>query len=556
MSLIAALADYYARRCADPDPARRLAAAGWSDRRVAALIELTPDGDLATVIPTPGNDRRGTAFLLPAPMQRTGTKIAASLLCDTPEYATGTASDKGAERAVVALASFAATVESLDAQDDAGIKAVRAFLAADPAAMLATVPEWADITAGTGLVTYRLAGDVDPVALRPAVSAAINRAMQIETAPDGLCMVTGKPAKIARIHPPIKGVLGAQSSGAAIVSFNIQAAESHGLVQGANGPVGESIAMAYTTALNALLTRGSRQRMTVGGTTYVWWAQRADPVEDGLSHLFGVPFDDADNHAEAVRALAGSIRSGAYSGAAGGNLIHIAALDPSAARIIVSDYHACSLRDFGARIAQWFDDLELSDDPPDLLRVLLACAMGRKAANVPTGLAALIVRSILTGDSYPYRWLTALLLRVRAERNVSRMQAASLRAIATRNYRDDMTIQTTAPYLIGRLFARLEGAQSATGAVNASIRDKYFARLLTSPAQVIGPLMALNTHHMSKLRKTKPGLCVAIDKAISEIAAQIGDAPMRQSLRDQSLTALGYANERATMYAKAGADSE
>ena len=44
----------------------------------------------------------------------------------------------------------------------------------------------------------------------------------------GTCLVTGQKTKIARIHRGIKGVPGAQSSGAALVSFNAPAFESYG----------------------------------------------------------------------------------------------------------------------------------------------------------------------------------------------------------------------------------------------------------------------------------------------------------------------------------------
>ena len=40
---------------------------------------------------------------------------------------------------------------------------------------------------------------------------------------DGVCLVTGQKAEIARIHGMIKGLPGAQSSGAALVSFNAPA---------------------------------------------------------------------------------------------------------------------------------------------------------------------------------------------------------------------------------------------------------------------------------------------------------------------------------------------
>ena len=52
----------------------------------------------------------------------------------------------------------------------------------------------------------------------------------------------------------IKGVIGAQSSGAALVSFNASAFESYGKEQSYNAPVGKYAEFAYTTALNYLLS--------------------------------------------------------------------------------------------------------------------------------------------------------------------------------------------------------------------------------------------------------------------------------------------------------------
>lgn len=42
-------------------------------------------------------------------------------------------------------------------------------------------------------------------------------------APEIRCLVTGQKAPLARLHPAIKGVTGAQPSGASIVSFNADA---------------------------------------------------------------------------------------------------------------------------------------------------------------------------------------------------------------------------------------------------------------------------------------------------------------------------------------------
>lgn len=99
------------------------------------------------------------------------------------------------------------------------------------------------------------------------------------------CLITGKEAGIARIHPAIKGVMGAQAAGAALVSFNAPAFCSYGHEQGANAPVSEYAAFAYTTALNLLLAdRNCCQR--IGDTTIVCWAENAAPAYSNAMLMF------------------------------------------------------------------------------------------------------------------------------------------------------------------------------------------------------------------------------------------------------------------------------
>ena len=103
-------------------------------------------------------------------------------------------------------------------------------------------------------VAFRLEGDGGFIHDRPAARAALVAEVGARDAvPEAMCLVTGAVAPIARLHPSIKGVPGAQSSGAALVSFNLDAFTSHGKEQGANAPVSEAAAFAYATALNGLL---------------------------------------------------------------------------------------------------------------------------------------------------------------------------------------------------------------------------------------------------------------------------------------------------------------
>ena len=97
-----------------------------------------------------------------------------------------------------------------------------------------------------------------------------------------ICLVSGNPDTPARLHTAIKGVWGAQSSGANIVSFNLDAFKSFGKEQGYNAPVGVKSEFAYTTALNTLLAKGSRQRIQVGDASTVFWAEKSMRLKTGL----------------------------------------------------------------------------------------------------------------------------------------------------------------------------------------------------------------------------------------------------------------------------------
>jgi hypothetical protein len=106
------------------------------------------------------------------------------------------------------------------------------------------------------------------------IQAALN-ATADDDAPRAVCLVTGQQAPVERLHAAIKGVWGAQTSGANIVSFNARAFESYGKTerQGENAPVSRAAAFAYTTALNHLLRKDSPQRIQVGDASTVFWAE-------------------------------------------------------------------------------------------------------------------------------------------------------------------------------------------------------------------------------------------------------------------------------------------
>ena len=136
-----------------------------------------------------------------------------------------------------------------------------------------------------------------PAAADPAVAAAWQRQYESggEDAEDALCLVTGQHTTLARLHPSIKGVAGAQVIGASLVSFNAPAFCSYEHEQGANAPTGEYAAFAYATALNTLLA--DRDHVCrVGDTTILLWAANAEAAyQDFMMYsLFNDHYSEGD----------------------------------------------------------------------------------------------------------------------------------------------------------------------------------------------------------------------------------------------------------------------
>ena len=339
--ILQALHDYYQRKTESADPSRRLPAFGREDKEIPFILELTPDGHLAGIKDTRtgvGKKKSATRFLVPKGVKKT-SGVAANLLWDAAEYVLGMpdvkklaeAQRKGKaseyeQRLREMQSAFRAQIAALPAEtlEDDGIRAVLAFIDSPSAEIATAQPGWADIAEMNPVLTFRLVTDTDLVCQRPAVSAAARMATEedgepgAEAAATSVCLVTGTHSQTERLHTSIKGVWGAQSSGANIVSFNLDSFNSFGKAQGANAPVSRAAAFAYTTALNHLLHKGSRQRMQVGDASTVFWAQKADDadMEAWFSEIF-TEVDDPDARTEQIRALLEAIHSGRFDGARG-----------------------------------------------------------------------------------------------------------------------------------------------------------------------------------------------------------------------------------------------
>ena len=108
-------------------------------------------------------------------------------------------------------------------------------------------------------------------------------------------------------------------------------------------------------------------------------------------------------------------------------------------------------------------------------------------------------------------------------------------------------------YLLGRLFAAYEYAQTQAlgGRVNATIRDQYYGTASATPRAVFPLLQRKATHHLSRLRKDKPGLAVNLDRRIGEIFELADPKSLfvpTLSAQRQALFAVGYYHQRNDFY--------
>lgn len=575
--ILQALNDYYRRKAADPDPSHRLPAFGLEEKEIPFVIQIDSEGRWLPPIQDKrrkeGKKLLGQRFLVPAAVKRS-SGVAANLLWDTAEYVLGVDTRGKPERVAEQHAAFRARIDALpdDALSLPGVMAACKFLAAVDLTALSADPLWPEILESNPVLGLQLQGEIELVCQHPAIALAATGAADETDAEAVYCLVSGEPAPVERTHTAIKGVWGAQSSGANIVSFNLDAFNSYGKRQGANAPVGKPAAFAYTTALNHLLGRDSRQRVQVGDASTVFWAERPSDFETLPADLFGEPpKDDPDRGTRALDILYRSIHTGHFVSDDDATRCHVLGLAPNAARIAVRFWQIGTAAELGHRLRRHFDDLEVTRGPNDprhlsLFRLLTAIAVQGKADNIPPNLGGEIVRAVLAGEDVPYpaALLNAAVARCRAEQRVTYARAATLKACLNREIRRANSSSHSTPekeflpmldtetpsaaYRLGRLFAVLEKIQEeASPGLNATIRDRYYGAASSTPVAVFTTLLRLKNHHLGKL---SPGRRVNLERLISEIMGGIADFPRQLPLPEQGRFALGYYHQRQDFYTR------
>lgn len=566
--ILSALNDYYARKATDPQSG--LAPEGFELKAIPFVLVLDAAGQLLQLADRregEGKKREARAELVPQGVKKT-SGVAANLLWDNAEYVLGVTTRGKPERVAGQQAAFVARLTQFfgDEPEEAGLRAVLAFLKTHRSAALESLadhPAWPEIVDSNPLFSFQLSSDVGLVCQRPAVVAALRAGASAGSAADGICLLSGEADVIERLHPSIKGVWGAQTSGANIVSFNLDAFNSYGKAQSFNAPIGRRAVFSYTTALNHLLAKGSRQRVQVGDASTVFWAEKGsgEAFEKAFFDFLDPSRDDPDQGTQAVASLYASVKDGRPFTTDDTQRFHVLGLSPNAARIAIRFWHVASIGELGKAFYRYFADLAMDRPayekaaPLSLYRLLTSVAVQGKAENIPPNLGGDVMRAILKGQDYPETLMQGALRRIRAEREVSFPRAALLKAYLNRNLNDQeitvsLNLENADPgYRLGRLFAALERTQErAQGNLNASIRERYYGAFSSTPVTVLPTLMKLKNHHLAKLPNR--GEAVNLEKLFAEIIDGLANVPARLSLPEQARFAVGYYHQRQFFFNK------
>ncbi len=574
MTVLTALATLYDRM----EQAGEVPRPGYSNEKIGYRIVLNPDGSVARfdnlMVPNAkGNKMVPKVLAVPSAVKRS-SGIAPNMLWDKTAYVLGVTAIEAADGTILA-GQAKRTLQEHDAfkemhaellagTNDPGLVALKRFLETWQPDMFQERGYRAEALDQN--IVFRLKDGASSGYIHDRHAAIDLIQAQAGGGDEAFCLISGERAPVSRLHPLIKNVDGAQSSGASIVSFNDDAYESFGKVQGANAPVSEGRAAAYGVALNALLMKGSTRNVRIGDTATVFWAEAPDQAVaraiEGFMTGDLIGGDEKKTDSGIVRKERTSaevnaeneLRDSADLKAEGKARddpefkdvnVYILGLAPNAARLVVRFWYPGTFGDFNEKVRRFWNDLEIEprpwSGPPKAQALLYETAVQRKKENIPKRLDGELMRAVLFGTNYPMTLFSAVIGRIRAEGKVSGPRAAICKACVNRNFRkeiipvhlseetipdspnkDDKPDRST--YLLGRLFAAYAYAEHSYIQRNVTIRDKYMAGASASPRRVFPVVMRGYENNRAGLKKSggaKAAYGRKADAAISRILQQL-----------------------------------
>lgn len=592
--ILSALVHLYEELCKQG----KIQAEGWGIAKVTHRILLDKEGHLCGIISARKKVQRGKKetevpceMCVPLPVTRS-SGVKANFLCDNSSYFLAVDAKGKVQRTIQCFEAAKELHHQVLAHCHSPVaKAILHFFDTwgfDKAEKDSLIQEnLEDIIAGSNFV-FQVDGvdaiEDEEIKRSWEIFQGTSQADEDSTSLSGQCLITGEEnQKIALLHPKIKGVLGAQTAGANLVSFNAPAFCSYGGdgEQGKNAPVSERAAFAYGSALNALLADRSHSQI-IGDTTIVYWS------EHGISACQDFMMSFLGNHAglddHTLDTIVTHMRDGLPVDLEGVEIspdepFYILGLAPNAARISVRLFLRNTFRELVTNLSLHQDRMKL-DGPSwekqniPLWKTLKATANpnGKEQAASPL-MAGSLFRAVLQNAKYPESVFQNIMLRVLADRDkdaeggkaaiqkISHSKAAFIKAYLLKNGKEQwegklqMALNENCndiSYVLGRMFSLLENIQqSANPTINTTIKERYFNSACATPASVFPILLKLANTHLAKL---DGGKAVYFKKKMGALMDKIMmpdegiPFPARLTLEEQGAFILGYYQETQARY--------
>ena len=551
---------------------------GWCQANVSYAIELNEDGTIKEIHSLKINETmekkqvwKPVKKSVPEMVTRS-SGVLANFLCDNAKYFLGIDNNGTNDRM---LECFQAAKEKhialLKDIDEPIARAIcNFFLSWDPKIARENYyvdEKWDELNDG-GNIIFCIGTDEaqDNIKIKEVWNNNIKRAGEDKK---GICLVTGEKTEIARIHRGIKGVPGAQSSGAALVSFNAPAFESYGKEQSYNAPVGKYAEFAYTTALNYLL--GNRDRtFQVGDSMIVFWAENGN---EAYQDTFSFVMNPHTDNEEQIQKVFDALKKSRYIDINDIKIdleqnFYILCLAPNAARLSVRFFYQNTFGDILSNVDEHYKRMEIIKPSWEEQKYLSIHGMLRETVNQKSkdktpapNMAAMVLQSILSGSRYPESLYINTLIRIRSENgNVTWGKAAIIKAFLIKNYKwkegeNYMSLEENCndtSYILGRLFSVLESIQKdANPTISSTIRDRYFNSACMTPASVFPILLRLKNSHIKKLERERGARTRIYDEnLVGNLMDNLNGFPHRLTLEEQGKFMFGYYHQTQKKYEK------
>ena len=537
-----------------------LAPIGFEYKEIPFIILLNAKGDFITIQDTRKKSQDGERYLVPRAVKRSGIGCHPNYLWDNSKYVFGVGSiinpkQKNSldKKRMSFLKHLKETIPDLKKNKE--IQAVICFLESDFLSSLKNHPLWEELVDLNANLSFSIEHTNRLVSEQNSVIEAFSVFFQSLEDKTATCLATGKVAPIARLHPLIQGVYGAQGSGASLISYNMPCAQSFNKEQGYNAPISQDAAFAYGTALNHLLQ--SPQKISFDQImTVIFWAEKKSSFESVFSDFLRLPskgtaslslprFSEDDEDLTPF---------------------FIQIISPQGARLSIRSFWTGTIGKLKKNILSHFKNLHLEHSSGglelfsiySLLQALSPCS---DVKHIQGALAGSFLSNILNELPYPKNLLPILIEKLSNKEGISHRKISLIKACLNQNS-ENQAPERPAPkiqaildlsnqnigYLLGRLFALLELARKklrqkkeAPSVHNfykmASISPKNTFPLLLKRYSLYEPFLTPND--FDYLNKTKDSLL----QAITEIPSQL-------SLVNQGNFALGYYQQKHNFFSE------